>query len=107
MVLIWYEEWRRKVTTVHHLFKPYICRRFRFLRDKFLAFDFKAFATVSGVFDCHAKFIDACQQSEIIPVEPGQGNACKGGAAKKAAVVMLSLTKHTFLNSISLLFFNL
>lgn len=35
---MWYEEWRRKVTAVHHLFKPYICLQF-------LAFDIKAFVT--------------------------------------------------------------
>jgi len=42
---MWYEKWRRKVTTTYHLFTPYICQRFRFLRNKFLAFDVKAFVT--------------------------------------------------------------
>ena len=99
MVLMWYEEWRRKVTAAHHLFKPYICL-------EFLAFDTKAFITVSGVFDCHASLGEADKRSEIIPVEPGQGNACEGRSAI-ADVVMPSLTRHSFPNSISLLFFNL
>jgi hypothetical protein len=68
---------------------------------KFLAFDFKGFSfQFPGVFVCHAEFVEAYKQSEIKPVEPGQGNACKGGPDSYREYLF------TFLNSISLLFFN-
>jgi hypothetical protein len=66
---------------------------------KFLAFDFKGFSfqpacRQAGVPGCSSRLKAEC--SEIKPVEPGQGNACEGK----------EYFRFTFLNSISLLFFN-